>query len=350
MIDGAGVFTIYRRVILPLCRPALAALATLLFVWIYNDFFWALMLFKSGDKRPITAALNNLSGHVLHRPDAGGGAVGDRGRADDRALPDSAAILHQRPDARFGQGLTRRPEPDSQTRRQPEIRWPSSGTRRPGSSTSGTTRSATSCACSRTAGSGRCISARPWPKAGRTATWCRASSSASRNRLGEPVPLEYPSGGTRRLSDPGPGDRAARRLRRAGPALHEPPHPARQARDCRGCPRRTSRSAARRRPSRSPRPTPSAQIEVRLLYTIYRDRPLVVRRARIVNAGTAAVVVRCAMSASLDLPDSDWELISLSGEWARECHVERHASSPGPAISVEPPRSVRPPAQPVRGP
>jgi multiple sugar transport system permease protein len=68
MIDGAGVFMIYRRVILPLCRPALAALATLLFVWIYNDFFWALMLFKSGDKRPITAALNNLSGAFFTDP------------------------------------------------------------------------------------------------------------------------------------------------------------------------------------------------------------------------------------------------------------------------------------------
>ena len=30
MMDGAGVFTIYRRVILPLCTPAIAALATLL--------------------------------------------------------------------------------------------------------------------------------------------------------------------------------------------------------------------------------------------------------------------------------------------------------------------------------
>jgi len=68
MMDGAGVFTIYRRVILPLCAPALGALATLLFTWIYNDFFWALMLFKSGDKRPITAALNNLSGQFFTDP------------------------------------------------------------------------------------------------------------------------------------------------------------------------------------------------------------------------------------------------------------------------------------------
>jgi multiple sugar transport system permease protein len=68
MIDGAGVFTIYARVIMPLVRPALAALGTLLFVWIYNDFFWSVMLFKSGDKRPITAALNNLQGTFFTDP------------------------------------------------------------------------------------------------------------------------------------------------------------------------------------------------------------------------------------------------------------------------------------------
>ena len=62
LVDGASVFRIYSRVILPLCRPALAALATLEFTFIYNDFFWGLLLLKSGDKRPITAALNNFQG------------------------------------------------------------------------------------------------------------------------------------------------------------------------------------------------------------------------------------------------------------------------------------------------
>jgi multiple sugar transport system permease protein len=61
-VDGAGVWRIYTRVILPLCRPALAALATLEFTFIYNDFFWALMLMSHGDRRPITSALNNLQG------------------------------------------------------------------------------------------------------------------------------------------------------------------------------------------------------------------------------------------------------------------------------------------------
>ncbi|OGO55019.1 MAG: ABC transporter permease [Chloroflexi bacterium RBG_16_69_14] len=62
LVDGASIWMIYRKVVLPLTRPALAAMATLLFVFIYNDFFWALMLMKSGDKRPITSALNNLQG------------------------------------------------------------------------------------------------------------------------------------------------------------------------------------------------------------------------------------------------------------------------------------------------
>jgi multiple sugar transport system permease protein len=62
LVDGANVLRIWWSVILPLCRPALAAMATLLFVFMYNDFFWALVLMKSGDKRPITSALNLLHG------------------------------------------------------------------------------------------------------------------------------------------------------------------------------------------------------------------------------------------------------------------------------------------------
>ena len=65
VVDGAGVWLQFRKLILPLCRPAFGALATLEFTWIYNDFLWALLLFKTGDKRPITAALNNLSGQFF---------------------------------------------------------------------------------------------------------------------------------------------------------------------------------------------------------------------------------------------------------------------------------------------
>src|SRR5260370_2222929 len=60
LVDGANILRIWWSVILPLCRPALAAMATLLFTLMYNDFFWALLLLKTGGKRPITSALNNL--------------------------------------------------------------------------------------------------------------------------------------------------------------------------------------------------------------------------------------------------------------------------------------------------
>lgn len=64
-MDGASVWTTYWKVILPLTRPALAALATLQVTWIYNDFFWALILMFTNDKRPITSALNQLKGEFF---------------------------------------------------------------------------------------------------------------------------------------------------------------------------------------------------------------------------------------------------------------------------------------------
>jgi multiple sugar transport system permease protein len=62
LVDGASVWRQFWNVILPLTRPALAALATLEFTWIYNDFLWALVLMQSGDKRPITSAIGSLGG------------------------------------------------------------------------------------------------------------------------------------------------------------------------------------------------------------------------------------------------------------------------------------------------
>ncbi|MGI5239855.1 carbohydrate ABC transporter permease [Dactylosporangium sp. CA-139066] len=65
LLDGASLWTRYWRLTMPLCRPALAALATLLTTWIYNDFFWAITLISTGDRRPITSALANLQGQFV---------------------------------------------------------------------------------------------------------------------------------------------------------------------------------------------------------------------------------------------------------------------------------------------
>ncbi len=59
-VDGAGIARQFFGIVLPLCKPALAALATLEFTWIYNDFLWAIVLMKSGGKQPVTSALAGL--------------------------------------------------------------------------------------------------------------------------------------------------------------------------------------------------------------------------------------------------------------------------------------------------
>jgi multiple sugar transport system permease protein len=74
IMDGAGIWRQYWQVIMPLARPAIGALATLEFTWIYNDFLWALVLLSTGDKMPVTSALNNLRGQFFtdyHRLAAG---------------------------------------------------------------------------------------------------------------------------------------------------------------------------------------------------------------------------------------------------------------------------------------
>lgn len=65
MVDGASVIRQFFQLTLPLCRPPLAALATLEVTWIYNEFFWATVLMQSGDKFPITSSLNNLRGQFF---------------------------------------------------------------------------------------------------------------------------------------------------------------------------------------------------------------------------------------------------------------------------------------------
>ena len=65
VIDGASVSRQFFQITLPLCRPALAALAVLQTTCIYNEFFWATVLLQQGDKFPVTSSLNNLRGQFF---------------------------------------------------------------------------------------------------------------------------------------------------------------------------------------------------------------------------------------------------------------------------------------------
>ena len=64
-IDGAGHFRIYWRIILPLAKPALATLAVLHFMNLWNDLLWPLIVTSSTDMRTLPAGLTLFGGqHV----------------------------------------------------------------------------------------------------------------------------------------------------------------------------------------------------------------------------------------------------------------------------------------------
>jgi multiple sugar transport system permease protein len=59
-MEGAGELAIFWRVVLPLTRPALAAMSVLVFTFVWNDYFWSLVLVQSDTVRPLTAGLQTL--------------------------------------------------------------------------------------------------------------------------------------------------------------------------------------------------------------------------------------------------------------------------------------------------
>ena len=61
-IDGSSEFGIYWRIAVPLTVPAIAALATLEFTWIFNDYIWAFILVQRDALKPVTFGLAGLQG------------------------------------------------------------------------------------------------------------------------------------------------------------------------------------------------------------------------------------------------------------------------------------------------
>ncbi|MEM1285505.1 MAG: carbohydrate ABC transporter permease [Pseudomonadota bacterium] len=56
-VEGVAEWRIFWFVVLPLMRPALAALAVLIFTFIWNDYFWAVVLTQGPDSQPVTAGI-----------------------------------------------------------------------------------------------------------------------------------------------------------------------------------------------------------------------------------------------------------------------------------------------------
>lgn len=64
-IDGASEFKIFWQIVLPLTRPAIAALCVLIFTFIWNDYFWATVLIQGNHAMPVTAGLKSLNGQWI---------------------------------------------------------------------------------------------------------------------------------------------------------------------------------------------------------------------------------------------------------------------------------------------
>ncbi|MGB0845330.1 MAG: carbohydrate ABC transporter permease [Thiolinea sp.] len=64
-VEGVSEIKIFWHVVMPLMRPAIAALAVLIFTFIWNDYFWATVLVQGDHALPITAGLKSLNGQWI---------------------------------------------------------------------------------------------------------------------------------------------------------------------------------------------------------------------------------------------------------------------------------------------
>ena len=61
-VEGATEWQLFYKIVLPLIAPALAALAILVFTFVWNDYFWALCLTQGDEAAPITVGVAALKG------------------------------------------------------------------------------------------------------------------------------------------------------------------------------------------------------------------------------------------------------------------------------------------------
>lgn len=64
------------------------------------------------------------------------------------------------------------------------------------------------------------------------------------------------------------------------------------------------------------------ETELVLSYTIFKDYPVIARNAKFISHHADSLLLNRAMSVSVDLPDCDYEMIELTGAWARERSVK----------------------------
>ena len=60
-VEGISEWRIFWYVVLPLMKPALAALSVLIFTFIWNDYFWAVVLTQGAESQPVTAGITSFN-------------------------------------------------------------------------------------------------------------------------------------------------------------------------------------------------------------------------------------------------------------------------------------------------
>src|SRR6056297_392119 len=64
-VEGVAEWRIFWYVVLPLLRPAIAALSVLPFTFIWNDYFWAIVLTQGPDAQPVTAGITSFNSQYV---------------------------------------------------------------------------------------------------------------------------------------------------------------------------------------------------------------------------------------------------------------------------------------------
>lgn len=72
-----------------------------------------------------------------------------------------------------------------------------------------------------------------------------------------------------------------------------------------------------------------AKLKVELKYTVFRDYNVITRSARLINESEKDINIKRAFSAGVDFADSNYDLITSSGHWSRENHLNRSTLVPG---------------------
>ncbi|OUD08531.1 sugar ABC transporter permease [Marivivens niveibacter] len=60
-VEGIAEWRIFWFIVLPLMKPAIAALSVLIFTFIWNDYFWAVVLTQGAESQPVTAGITSFN-------------------------------------------------------------------------------------------------------------------------------------------------------------------------------------------------------------------------------------------------------------------------------------------------